>query len=76
MSKNHSLLKSQTDRGEADLRIIVGVILLIFIGPALLGAGVKIQSAFVALPGFNWFWATLIAGLFVLAFGLAALGYE
>jgi len=76
MSKNHRILKIQTDRGEVDPRMIVGVIVLIFIGPALLGVGVQIQSAFVALPGLNWFWATLIAGLLVLAFGLAALGNE
>lgn len=63
-------------RGQIDLRLILGVFVLIVIAGPLAAAAIDIQASLASTPAFSWFSGGVIALLIVGAVAAAALGLE
>lgn len=67
---------SGTQRGEIDLRFILGAFVLIVLARPLAAAAVDIQSSLASTPAFSWFSGGVIAVLMMAAIAAAVLGLE
>jgi len=62
------------ERGQVDVRLIIGAIVLIFTTGPILTMGMKLQHGFAASPLFTPLEAFFVAGMLVIAVVAAILG--
>jgi len=67
---------ASSQRGQIDVRLVVGLIVLVLIGGALVGAVNDLQAGLAVSSAFLWLEATVGAGLFLVALVAMVLGIE